>query len=214
MSCGPPARSGFGAAPGGEQYDPRTSALIERFAAVAAGALVWARDPDGLFRLGQLTGPWSYDADPAAVAADLVHVRSCDWSDRPWVEHEVPAAVLATFRRGGRNFQRIRAESAGRPPSGCGGRAEIACGSGRQIDAHAGGVRGLFRDVAAQQRRGHQRAHPGPRLRRSPASSNPTRRPMSTTTAKPAWTTMRASATPNCGRTAVSNCAQASTVAR
>ncbi|BBZ00824.1 hypothetical protein MCHIJ_02610 [Mycolicibacterium chitae] len=97
----------------GEQYDPRTSALIERFAAVAAGALVWARDPDGLFRLGQLTGPWSYDADPAAVAADLVHVRSCDWSDRPWVEHEVPAAVLATFRRGGRNFQRIRAESAG-----------------------------------------------------------------------------------------------------
>ncbi|MFA5709527.1 GAF domain-containing protein [Mycolicibacterium sp.] len=96
-----------------EQYDPRTGARIERFAAVAVGALVWTRDPDGLFWLGQLTGPWTYDADPAAATADLVHVRNCDWTDRPLVEHEVPAAVLATFRRGGRNFQRIRAESAG-----------------------------------------------------------------------------------------------------
>ena len=62
-----------------------------------------------MFRSGTLTGPWRYDADPAAYEADLVNVRDCDWADDPRPEHRVPAAVAATYRRGGRNFQRIRA---------------------------------------------------------------------------------------------------------
>ena len=33
----------------------------------------------------------------------------CDWAVDPLPEHRVPPAVAATYRRGGRNFQRIRA---------------------------------------------------------------------------------------------------------
>ena len=37
-----------------------------------------------------------------------MHVRRAHWLPRPFDEAEVPAAVSATFARGGRNFQRIR----------------------------------------------------------------------------------------------------------
>lgn len=72
------------------------------------GAVVWARDSDGRYRRGELSGPLRYDATPAAHAADLGHVRPCTW-DEPLDEPQVPVAVVATFERGGRNFQRIRA---------------------------------------------------------------------------------------------------------
>jgi hypothetical protein len=91
-----------------QEYDARTARRLERFLAVPEGATVWTRDEDGMFRRGILTGPWHYDDGAAAREADLVHVRACTW-DGPRPEHEVPAAVAATFRRGGRNFQRIRA---------------------------------------------------------------------------------------------------------
>jgi hypothetical protein len=91
-----------------EQYDARTARRLERFLAVPEGATVWTRDEDQMFRRGTLTGPWRYDESPEAHAADLVHVRPCDWGP-PLPEHEVPAPVAATFRRGGLNFQRIRA---------------------------------------------------------------------------------------------------------
>jgi hypothetical protein len=55
-----------------------------------------------------VTGPWRYDATSAAYDADLVHVRPCTWDTHALAEHQVPGAVAATFRRGGRNFQRIR----------------------------------------------------------------------------------------------------------
>ncbi|KGI70620.1 GAF domain-containing protein [Mycolicibacterium rufum] len=78
---------------------------VERFADAAEGSFVWTRDGDGLFWLGRLTGPYVYDADGEDV--DLVHVRPCRWRDTPVVETLCPAAVLATFARGGRNFQQI-----------------------------------------------------------------------------------------------------------
>ncbi|BBX66696.1 hypothetical protein MPSYJ_01570 [Mycolicibacterium psychrotolerans] len=78
---------------------------VERFAEVADGSFVWTRDSDGLFWLGRLTGPYFYDA--AGEGVDLVHVRPCRWRDEPLVEKRCPAAVLATFARGGRNFQQI-----------------------------------------------------------------------------------------------------------
>ncbi|MQW75138.1 GAF domain-containing protein [Nocardioides sp. dk4132] len=90
------------------EHGERTARRVERFAAVPAGALVWTRDTDGRYRRGALTGPWRYDATRQAYAADLVHVRPCAWED-PLDEVEVPAAVVASFERGGRNFQRIRA---------------------------------------------------------------------------------------------------------
>lgn len=89
------------------QYDERLARRIERFAAVPIGAFAWTRDGDGEFWLGRLAGPWRYDAGAAAAAVDLVHVRDCEWLDAPVPYGTVPAAVLATFARGGRNFQRI-----------------------------------------------------------------------------------------------------------
>ena len=90
-------------------YGERAARRLERFAAVPDGAQVWTRTPGGPFHRGWLTGPWSYDGSGTAAALDLVHVRPCDWDPEPWDEHRLPAAVAHTFRRGGRNFQRIRA---------------------------------------------------------------------------------------------------------
>jgi hypothetical protein len=88
-----------------ETYDERTARRLERFAAAPEGAFVWTRDGDGLFWLGRITGEWHYDPDDRAVEADLVHVRSCAWARHPVATDAVPAAVSATFARGGRNFQ-------------------------------------------------------------------------------------------------------------
>lgn len=83
---------------------------IERFAKAPVGAYTWTRDIDGLTYLGRLAGPWTYDTSEEAEAADLVHVRRCDWILEPIAEEHVPGAVQAAFGRGGRNWQRIRAE--------------------------------------------------------------------------------------------------------
>ena len=90
------------------EHGERTARRVERFAGVPEGAVVWTRDCDGRYRRGELTGPWRYDAARPAYAADLVHVRPCAWEE-PVDESRVPAAVVAAFERGGRNFQRIRA---------------------------------------------------------------------------------------------------------
>ncbi|WP_199701116.1 hypothetical protein [Jiangella rhizosphaerae] len=86
----------------------RAARRLERFAAVPDGAFVWTRDVDGAYLLGRLDGPYRYDASPPARAADLVHVRPCRWLAVPVDSARVPAAVVAAFGRGGRNFQRIR----------------------------------------------------------------------------------------------------------
>lgn len=96
-----------------DRYDVGLARRIARFADVPDGAFAWTRDHDGLFWLGRLHGPWFYDTDPDATAVDLVHVRQCDWQHRPVPPTEAPEAVLATFARGGRNFQRIRDDGVG-----------------------------------------------------------------------------------------------------
>lgn len=91
----------------GEVTDDRAAARLERFAAVPDGAFVWTRDADGATYLGRLTGPCRRDDDPAAVEADLVHVRDCTWLPDPLPAADLPPAVTRTFARGGRNVQRI-----------------------------------------------------------------------------------------------------------
>jgi hypothetical protein len=86
-------------------HDGRTARRLRRFAEVPDGAFVWAREADGAYRLGRLTGPWRYDTSTAAREADLVHVRNCEWLPDPVPEPEVPAGTLRTYARGGRNFQ-------------------------------------------------------------------------------------------------------------
>jgi hypothetical protein len=96
------------------QYDERYARRIARFAEVSLGSLVWTRDTDGLFWLGRIDGPWRYDGDDDAARVDLVHIRACEWLSTPLTEAEVPAAVTATFRRGGRNFQQTHDSDVGR----------------------------------------------------------------------------------------------------
>lgn len=93
----------------GRVDDDRAERRLRRFAEVTTGAEVWTRHPDGRFHRGRVAGPLVLDESAEAELADLVHVRACAWDDEGLEEHEVPAAVAATFRRGGRNFQRIRA---------------------------------------------------------------------------------------------------------
>ncbi|KQP84913.1 hypothetical protein ASF35_08750 [Aeromicrobium sp. Leaf291] len=90
-----------------QQHGERVAARLERFAALPVGDFVWTRDDDADLWLGRIEGEWRFDEAPAAAAADLQHVRSCRWSDAPVPWSDVPAAVPATFARGGRNFQRI-----------------------------------------------------------------------------------------------------------
>ncbi|WP_449281841.1 GAF domain-containing protein [Leucobacter sp.] len=107
-----PETAAAAAALAATQHGERTARRIERFAEAPVGALVWTRDVDGLFRLGRITGGWRYDDRAAATACALVHVRPCDWLASPVAEPRVPAAVRRAFARGGRNWQRIRDESA------------------------------------------------------------------------------------------------------
>ncbi len=107
--------------------DERLARRIDRFAEVPDGSFVWTRDTDGLYWLGRIGGPLRYDDD--GVRVDLVHVRPCRWLADPVLESEVPAAVLATFARGGRNFQQTHAPGVGDQTAAiwrkrCGGSAD------------------------------------------------------------------------------------------
>jgi hypothetical protein len=90
----------------GAADDVRAERRLERFAAAADGTYVWTRGARG-FHLGRLTGPCRRDDSGAAVAADLVHVRPCEWLDEPVDAALVPEQVSYAFSRGGRNLQRI-----------------------------------------------------------------------------------------------------------
>jgi hypothetical protein len=98
---------GFGRLARAPGEQDRLARRVARFAAVEDGSFVWTRDADGLFWLGGICGQYRYDDAPAAAAVDLVHVRPCDWLPVPLLEPQVPHAVVATFGRGGRNFQEI-----------------------------------------------------------------------------------------------------------
>lgn len=86
-------------------WDRRVADRLRRFAAVEDGSVVWTRTAEGLFHRGVLSGPWRYDASPTAYDVDLTHVRACRWSTDPV---DPPPPVLATYARGGRNFQEVR----------------------------------------------------------------------------------------------------------
>jgi hypothetical protein len=104
---------GFGQFVNSVAEQERLDRRVARFAEVDDGSFVWTRDPDGWFWLGRISGPYSYDADESAAAVDLVHTRPCEWLSMAILEQDVPTAVVARFRRGGRNFQEIHHPSIG-----------------------------------------------------------------------------------------------------
>ncbi|MDT5012136.1 MAG: hypothetical protein QOH57_3753 [Mycobacterium sp.] len=107
-------RCGFGSLVNNPSDEDRLARRIDRFAEVDDGSFVWTRDADGLFWLGRVCGPYFYDSDSDAASVDLTYVRPCDWLPEPLIEQNVPAAVVATFSRGGRNFQQTHHPSVGR----------------------------------------------------------------------------------------------------
>jgi hypothetical protein len=88
--------------------------MLRRFADLPDGTFVWSRTSDGRFRLGRIVGSWRYDDSTAARAVGIHHVRPAEWLPRAFSAGETPAAVRATFARGGRNLQRIHADAAER----------------------------------------------------------------------------------------------------
>jgi hypothetical protein len=102
---------GFGQSVSRSAEQERLARRVARFAELDQGSFVWTRDTDGWFWLGRISGPYFYDAGKTAAAVDLVHVRPCQWLSVPTLEQDVPPAVIATFRRGGRNFQKIHHRS-------------------------------------------------------------------------------------------------------
>jgi hypothetical protein len=98
---------GFGRRVSGSAEQERLTRRVARFAELDEGSFVWTRDPDESFWLGRLCGPYRYDDEKYATAVDLVHIRPCEWLSTPTLEQDMPAAAVATFRRGGRNFQEI-----------------------------------------------------------------------------------------------------------
>ena len=93
---------------------PKAERMLRRFIELPEGAFVWTRGEDGTYFVGRIAGPYRRDDSPAATEVGLHHVRPADWLDRPFGEHDVPAAVAATFARGGRNMQQIHGEAAER----------------------------------------------------------------------------------------------------
>jgi hypothetical protein len=95
-------------------HGEKAGRMLRRFAELPDGVLLWTRDSGGGYWLGRLEGPWRYDDSPAARATGIHHVRPARWLAEPFGELDVPAAVAATFARGGRNLQRINDAAAER----------------------------------------------------------------------------------------------------
>jgi hypothetical protein len=84
--------------------------MLRRFVDLPDGTPVWTRDGAGGYHLGRIDGPWRLDDSAAARAVGLHDIRPATWI--AIADADVPAAVIATFARGGRNLQRIHDEAA------------------------------------------------------------------------------------------------------
>lgn len=97
----------FGLARGVVGIGDTLARRVERLASLPYGVFVWTRDADGWFHLGRVAGPYRLEANDVGI----VHVRPCTWLDAPFPPDAVPAAVAASFARGGRNLQQIHGGS-------------------------------------------------------------------------------------------------------
>jgi hypothetical protein len=88
-------------------HGAKAGRMLRRFDELAIGSFVWTRTAPETYHLGRITGRWRYDDSAAARKVGIHHVRPARWLERPLRGDEVPAAVTATFARGGRNLQRI-----------------------------------------------------------------------------------------------------------
>jgi hypothetical protein len=101
----------------GSGHGEKAARALDRFAKVPDGAFVWTRDRAGDYHLGRITGAVREDRSPAACAVGIAYVRDTSWLARALNENEAPPAVVRTFARGGRNFQRTHDPEAERMTS-------------------------------------------------------------------------------------------------
>lgn len=90
------------------EHGEKAARMLERFAALPDGTVVWTQDSAGVFHRGTIAGPWRYDASAEGLLLGLVHARATAWEPDAFGPDAVPAKVAATFARGGRNLQAIR----------------------------------------------------------------------------------------------------------
>jgi hypothetical protein len=89
------------------EHGEKAGRMLERFDALPDGTVVWTQDSAGVLHRGRIAGPWTYDASAEALLLGLVHARPAVWEDEAFGPDAAPAAVAATFARGGRNLQAI-----------------------------------------------------------------------------------------------------------
>lgn len=106
----PPATIDQATSDATEVHGAKDGRMVYAFAQVPDGAFVWTQMPDESYRLGRIAGTWRYDDSPEARRVGIHHVRDVAWLERRFAEEDLPAAIVGTFARGGRNFQRIHDE--------------------------------------------------------------------------------------------------------
>ena len=88
--------------------------MRRRFCELPDGVFVWTRDAGLRYRLGRMAGPCREDRSAAARAVGMRWARPATWLGDAFTAREAPDAVVKTFGRGGRNFQRTHDETAER----------------------------------------------------------------------------------------------------
>jgi hypothetical protein len=89
------------------QGDKRGFHVVRRFALAPTGSLVWSRDLNGRYLLGQLVGTWRYHRSRQAAAVDLQNVRPVTWAPQAVLEDVVPAAVVRAWAGRSTSFHEI-----------------------------------------------------------------------------------------------------------
>ena len=74
---------------------------------VSTGDLMWTRDKFGQFWLCEITGDWAYDTSGGSIANDLYNIRPAHWHQDPFMDDEVPGAVIRAFSGPGTTLCRI-----------------------------------------------------------------------------------------------------------
>ncbi len=91
---------------GDRSWWPAVNALKNR---MNVDDLVWTRDIQGVYYLGQITSDWRYEYESPFKKADMINVRSCKWLKTGTVE-AIPGKVVNSFIPA-RTVQKVASET-------------------------------------------------------------------------------------------------------
>ncbi len=102
---------GFWDSPGKRTWDEyvetsdAVNSNVRRFKEMPVGSLIWTRELNGEYWIGEVTGDWEYEDNAVARQMDLFCLRETDWQ-KVGTEDRVPGRVVNAFRSS-RTLQRI-----------------------------------------------------------------------------------------------------------